>query len=122
MRKTLIAVLLAATAASGCAQKAANIAPSYASRALYDPLSCAQIRAETDQVVSRLNSLSGVQDKKATTDAVLTGVGVVLFWPALIFTSGLAGGNDHAAEIGELKGQAEALQASYRSKGCVSAA
>jgi hypothetical protein len=77
--KAILVILSATTALSACATKSNNIAPAYASRALYDPLTCPEIRGETNQVVSRLNTLSGVQNKKATTDAVLTGVGVVLF-------------------------------------------
>jgi hypothetical protein len=116
--KPILAIMAASVALSACAQKAADIAPSYASRALYDSYSCEQIRFETEEVVNRLNTLSGHQDKKATTDAVLTGVGIVLFWPALIFTSGLAGPDDQSTEIAQLKGQAEALSATYRAKGC----
>lgn len=118
-RSVVLGALILSTAA--CAQRSADIAPAYSSRSIYDPLSCPQIRAETDAVVARLNNLSGVQDRKATTDAVLTGVGIVLFWPALIFTSGVSG-SDNAPEIANLKGQAESLQIAYRAKNCAAGA
>ena len=116
--KSVSILLVAATLISACAQKADKIPPSYSSRFLYDSYSCEQIRRETDDVVARLNTISGAQDKKATSDAILTGVGVVLFWPALFFTSGAAGPDDYSGEIGQLKGQTEALSGAYRSKGC----
>ena len=110
--------IIGATLVSACAQKADKIPPSYSSRSQYDTLSCQQIRMETDDVVARLNTMSGAQDKKANSDAILTGVGVVLFWPALFFTSGAAGPDDYSTEIGQLKGQAEALSSAYRFKNC----
>jgi hypothetical protein len=102
---------------SACATRPDKIAPAYTSSMTYSGLDCRTIRSETNAVVTRLNSLAGVQNKKATTDAVLTGVGLVLFWPALFFTSGVSG-SDNEAEIASLKGQAEALAASYRAQGC----
>jgi hypothetical protein len=102
---------------AGCAARPEKIAPAYVSSMQYQPYDCKALRAETDRVVTRLNSLSGVQNKKATTDAILTGTAIVLFWPAAFFASGVSG-SDSEAEIGNLKGQAEALQATYRAKGC----
>ncbi len=118
MRSVSICFLGAvAVVAAGCAQRPDKIAPAYVSSMQYEPYSCQEIRAETDRVVTRLNSLSGVQNKQATTDAVLTGAAFVLFWPAAIFASGVSG-SDNEAEIAQLKGHLEALQATYRAKGC----
>jgi hypothetical protein len=52
--------------------------------------------------------------EKATRDAVVTTVGLVVFWPTLF----LVGGNDQqTAELGRLRGELEALeQASIRKK------
>ena len=116
--KPIAGLIIMAVLLSACAQKADKIPASYSSRFMYEAYSCEQIRRETDDVVARLNTISGAQDKKANSDAILTGVGVVLFWPALFFTSGAAGPDDYSGEIGQLKGQAEALSGAYRSKGC----
>ena len=77
--KPISGLLIAAVLLSACAQKADKIPPSYSSRFMYDTYSCERIRGETNDVVARLNTISGAQDKKATSDAILTGVGVVLF-------------------------------------------
>ena len=65
--------------------------------------------------MNKVNELSGQQKKKASNDAVATGVGVVLFWPALFF---LAGGSDHEPQIASLKGNFDALTAAGHQKGC----
>jgi hypothetical protein len=68
---------------NGCAQRAENIAPAYVSPNNYQTYSCGQLQEEAARVSARVVQLAGVQDSKATSDAVATGVGVVLFWPAL---------------------------------------
>lgn len=113
MKKALAAVLCAAIV-SGCATKAANIAPAYVSPMLYQNLSCSQLAEEARSVSSRAAAAAGVQDKKAGQDAAVTTVGVVLFWPALFFTSG---DGASAAEVARLKGEMQAIeQASIRNK------
>jgi len=47
---------------------------------------------------------SGAQGQKATNDAVATGVGVAVFWPALFFIKGDAAS---AQKIAQLKGNAD---------------
>ena len=56
-----------------------------------------------------------MQDKNASNDAWATGVGVVLFWPALLF---MEGDGQNAAELGRLRGEAEALEKASIQKGC----
>jgi hypothetical protein len=48
-----------------------------------------------------------VQDSKRSDDQVATGVGVIIFWPALFF---IKGDGASAAELGRLKGEYEALE------------
>jgi hypothetical protein len=59
--------------------------------------------------------VSGAQDLKASNDAVATGVGVVLFWPALFFIKGDAG---TAQEVAQLKGDMEAIEEANIQKKC----
>jgi hypothetical protein len=58
---------------------------------------------------------SGAQDQKANNDAVATGVGVVLFWPALFFIKGDAAS---AQEIAQLKGDMDAIEQANIQKKC----
>lgn len=113
-RWLLPAIFIGASAA-GCAQKADNIAPAYISHIQYGGLSCDQIAQEMQRVSSHLQAASGVQNKKATGDVIKTTVGVVIFWPALLFTSG---DGQTASEVARLKGNMQALEQASVSKKC----
>ena len=54
----------------------------------YQSYSCAQLREEAARVSARAAEASGAQNQKANNDAIATGVGAVLFWPALFFIKG----------------------------------
>ena len=114
----IIAITLASAALAGCAQRAENITPSYVSASNYTGQSCAALRAEAATVAARLGTLSGQQNSAASSDAVLTGVGLVLFWPALLVMAVPDGDASREAEIGALKGQSEGIAAAYRAGGC----
>ena len=66
------------------------------------------------RVSHKVNEVAGVQDKTASNDAVATGVGLVLLWPALFFISS----NDQHVQLAELKGQYDALQEEAIQKDC----
>jgi hypothetical protein len=100
---------------TGCASSSSEVAPSYVSPLQYQHLTCAQIAAEAERVSRRVVELSGVQDSKRTSDAVTTGVAVVLFWPAAFM---IKGDGQTAAELGRLKGEFEALEKVSTEKGC----
>lgn len=55
------------------------------------------------------------QDSKSSSDAVVTGVGVVLFWPALFF---IDGDDENTGELGRLKGEFDALEKAAINKNC----
>lgn len=100
---------------AGCAQSASSISASYVSPLQYQHLSCQQIAAEAERVSRRASELAGVQDSKASSDAVATGVGIVLFWPALFF---IKGDGTTGAELGRLRGEFEALERVSIEKNC----
>jgi hypothetical protein len=59
--------------------------------------------------------VAGVQDEKATRDAVAMGVALVVFWPALF----AIGGNDQqTAELSRLRGELEAIEQTSIRKKC----
>lgn len=109
------ALLFLAAALTGCASRAENIGASYVSPMTYESWTCAQIAQEAARVSARAAQLAGVQDSKATGDAVATGVGVVLFWPALFF---IKGDSTTAAELARLKGEMEAIEQVSIRKSC----
>jgi hypothetical protein len=116
--KRLAITAAAVLTVAGCAQRPDQIAASYVPPSRYDGATCAQLRSDANFAAARLNEISGAQDAKATSDAVLMGVGLVLFWPAVFATSGTLGSDDHAAEIASLKGETAALGEAWTRNGC----
>ena len=113
--KTIILMLAAASTLSACAEKSANIAPSYTPASRFSSMDCSQLSYEGQQMNRTLASMSAAQDKQASNDAAMVGVGLILFWPALVapMVSG-----DNATQIAQLKGDAQAMDTAYRMKGC----
>lgn len=107
--------MLLALAVAGCASSAREIRPSYVSPLQYEDLTCRQIGEEAERVSRRAAELSGVQDQKATEDAVATTVGVLVLWPTLFMVEG---DGQTAAELGRLKGEFQALEKVAIKKGC----
>lgn len=116
LRKSkLIGALLVGSFVAGCASKSEDIAAAYVSPIQYQNYSCAQISEEAARISARAAQVSGTQDSKASNDAVATGVGVVLFWPALFL---IKGDSTTAAELSRLKGEMEAIEQVSIQKKC----
>jgi hypothetical protein len=112
--RVLLVVGLGLTVA-GCATRAENISAAYVSPIQYQSFTCAQLQEEAARVSARAVVASGAQDQKANNDAVATGVGVILFWPALFFIKGDAAS---AQEIAQLKGDMDAIEQANIQKKC----
>lgn len=80
----------------------------------YASFTCEQIQQEMIRVSNKVKEVSGVQQSKATSDAWATGIGLIIFWPALLF---LIGG-DKREELARLKGEYEALEQAAIQKNC----
>jgi hypothetical protein len=107
MQSYRVALLLFAAFSAGCASSSADIQAQYVSDLQFQGLSCKQIGAEAAHLSRRVAEISGLQDEKASNDAVATGVALVIFWPAAFF---IKGDGPTAAELGRLKGEFEALE------------
>lgn len=114
MRQILIAAFCGALMVSGCATKSADLSAQYVSPARYSGLNCDQVREELVRISSRVREVSGLQDRRATGDAVAAGIGIIVFWPAMLFLMN----DDHAAELRLLKGQYEAVEQTADAKRC----
>lgn len=108
-------LILTLTALAGCASGADDIAPSYVSPVMYENFTCQQLAFEAQSISSRAAQAAGVQNKQRTTDAVVTTVGLVVFWPSLFF---IKGDGAKAAELANLKGQMEAVEQASIRKNC----
>lgn len=112
--KTLTA-LAAVAALAGCATSPDQIQASYVSPVAYQSHSCSQLNAEASRINSRVSQLTGQQQQAASSDAAMTAVALVLFFPAAFF---LKGDKGNAAELGRMKGESEAIRSAAIQKGC----
>ena len=64
---------------------------------------------------ARAAEASGAQNQKANNDAIATGVGAVLFWPALFLIKGDAAS---AQQVAQLKGDMDAIEQANIQKHC----
>jgi hypothetical protein len=111
----ILKFFLSFTLLTGCAEKSANVQGSYVSPITYESYSCRQLAEEASRLSSRASEISGVQDKNATKDAVVTGVSLVVFWPAAFFIHGNKG---NSAELARLKGEKDAVEQAIIRKDC----
>jgi hypothetical protein len=102
-------------ALTGCSSSAETVTGSYVSPLQYNTYSCQQLGEEAQRISARVAQVSGVQDKKASNDAIATTAAIILFWPAAFFV----GGDDQTtAELARLKGEFEAIEKASIQKNC----
>lgn len=97
-----------------CASEPKDIEAQQVSTLPYESLDCDQLAEEFTRINDRVAEVAEDQQDAATRDAAVTGVGLILFWPALF---ALAAG-DHSDELGRLKGEAIALETVAVEKEC----
>ena len=114
-KNTFCFALAVALTVAGCATSSDKIAPAYISPMQYQSYDCDQLNAESSRLNQRVLTLQGQVDKAAANDKALTGVGVILFFPALF---ALGGNQQQEAEYGRLKGEYEAIQQAATLKKC----
>lgn len=114
-KSAALCVACAAVIFSGCARAPEDIGASYVSPVLYQSLSCEQLAQEAQRVSGVAAQASGVQQKNVTRDRVVTGVGIVVFWPALFW---LKGDNETSYQIARLKGEMDAIEQTSIAKNC----
>jgi hypothetical protein len=105
--KTLLASLVI-VAFLGCATNPNKISAQYVSPLIYKDYTDDQIISEMDHVGRRTNELYMSLAKEAKADKWQTGIGIVIFWPALFLLEG--GDGPEAVEYARLKGEYEALR------------
>ncbi|MDP2412259.1 MAG: hypothetical protein Q8M26_18490 [Pseudolabrys sp.] len=114
MRMMWMAALCGAVA-GGCAKNADQVAATYISPVTYEAYTCPQLAEEAQRVSSRAAQAAGVQDSKATNDKVAMGVGLIVFWPAMLLTKG---NDETTAELARLRGQMDAIEQTSIKKKC----
>ncbi|MBE7420733.1 MAG: hypothetical protein HS128_23815 [Ideonella sp.] len=107
--------VVALCALAGCATRSGNVAPQPTDPARYAGWDCAQIDDESDRVQLQAADVAYAVDSRVGNNLIALGIGVTVFWPALIAMR--PDGLD-AQQLAELKGRYEALRAASRLQGC----
>lgn len=115
IRSSVAIGLAISTLMVGCATSSEKIAPAYVSPLQYQSYDCEQLTGESMRLSQRVTALQAQVDKAAANDKALTGVGVILFWPALF---ALGGNQQQEGEYGRMKGEYEAIQQAAVMKKC----
>jgi hypothetical protein len=106
---------LVAVLAAGCATRSADVRPLSADPAAFLPWPCERIHDEMDVVQQRAVEISWIVDERAGQHVVALGIGLTVFWPALL---AMRPDGAEAEALAHLKGRFEALQAAAGRKGC----
>ena len=117
MKRTVCALVSLSIVLGGCASAAKDVSSSYVSPLQYQGYDCTQIVAEGQRIQGRINQMTGQLDKAATNDKAITGVALLLFWPAAF----ALGNKTQEAEYARLKGEGEALEQASIAKKCMTA-
>lgn len=116
MRKIYILALMSSSVIlCGCASSSDEIAADYVSPYTYQDYSCPQLAAEIERIGARVHQVAGSVDSASTNDKVATGVGLVLFWPALFM---IKGNGAEQAELARLKGEYDATNEAMIQHNC----
>jgi hypothetical protein len=116
LKRTVAIAATCLSSVAGCASFGEKVVAEPISPLQYYAYDCELIQMERARVSRRVAEVTGSQNESAAVDAVAMGVGLVLFWPALF----LIAGGDHAEELGQLKGEHEALEAAAVVRRCAS--
>ncbi len=113
--RPLATALLAAAVLGGCATRAVDVRPEPADPADFAGWPCSRIDDELDVVQQRAADVAYAVDERAGNNILALGVGVSVFWPALLAMrpAGL-----EAADLARLKGRYEALRTASQARGC----
>ena len=116
LQRTHLAVLgVLAVALAGCATRAVDVSPAPANPADFATWDCGRIDDEQDAVQHRAADVAYTVDERAGNNIMALGVGLSVFWPALL---AMRPAGHEAAELARLRGRFEALQTAARLKAC----
>ena len=100
---------------AACAQNSNEISASYVSPLEYQTYSCSQLRQEATRVSRRAAEMTTAQDQKAQSDAGMTAISLILFWPAAFM---IDGDDETAGQLARLKGEMDAIEQANIQKNC----
>jgi hypothetical protein len=107
--------LLAVVVVAGCATRSVDVQPLPADPADFQGWPCARLYDEMDAVQQRAVELSWTVDERAGQHVVALGIGLSVFWPALL---AMRPDGADAEALARLKGRFEALALAAGEAGC----
>ncbi len=115
LHRPAIATVLALAALGGCATRAVDVPPAPVSAADFVTWDCGRIADEQDAVQLRAADVAYAVDERAGNNILALGVGVTVFWPAML---AMRPAGPEAQDLARLKGRFEALQTASRLHNC----
>tara|TARA_B100000700_G_scaffold202372_1_gene222535 strand:+ start:250 stop:618 length:369 start_codon:yes stop_codon:yes gene_type:complete len=112
----VFSIFLVGMIVNACSKSSKEIVGLYVSPLEYADYSCDQIKSEMIRVSTKVRTLTGELDENKENDQMITGAGIILFWPALFF---IGGTKEQEAEYARLKGEHEALDKVAIQKNCI---
>lgn len=113
--RAALALASALTLLAGCATRAVDVRPLPADPADFQAWSCTRLYDEMDRVQQRAVELSWIVDERAGQHVVALGIGLMVFWPALL---AMRPDGEESAELARLKGRYEAVHTAAQRNGC----
>jgi hypothetical protein len=110
-----LASVAVAALAGGCASRAVEVHPLPTDPATFTDWSCVRIQDEIDVVQRRAVDVAWDVDERAGTNVMALGLGLTVFWPALL---AMRPDGPEATELARLKGRFEALNIASRQNHC----
>jgi len=107
--------VVAAIVLTGCVTRSVDVVPLPANPADFATWGCDRIDDETDVVQQRAAEVAYSVDERSGNNIIALGLGLTVFWPALIATRPPGPESD---ELARLKGRYEALRGAAQAKGC----
>jgi len=109
-------ILITALAITGCASHPSTMQPTHVSQSKYDTYSCEKLYLESEDTSERISDLEYILTKKASDDTAQMTIGLIIFWPALLFLEG--GDHGEAMEFSRLNGNYNAMAKVNMNKEC----
>jgi len=110
-----VVLALATLFSAGCASNAVDVKPVPASPSDFASWSCDRMNDELDRVQRRATELAYSVDERFGNNIIALGVGLMVFWPALL---AMRPDGIEASDLAQLKGRDEALRIALRNKSC----
>ena len=107
--------LLAAALLAGCASRSNEVMARPVDPSAYAGWTCERLFDETDQVQLRAADVAYAVDARAGNNMIALGLGVTVFWPAML---AMRPDGPEAVELAELKGRFEALRQATEAQAC----